>query len=103
MRWSKCLSQLTIGFQLAKNLAHHKWKANGRGEVTSPRLIAAFAQLGDTDESLKWLVQASDTGFPGYPWFDQDTLLDLMRRHLGFLGLLTRLRDAHQQARRRAQ
>ena len=85
-----------------EKLAHHKWssKRAGRSHLAS---IAAFAQLGDTDESLKWLVQASDTGFPGYPWFDRDTLLDLMRRHLGFVGLLSRLRDAHQQARRRAQ
>ena len=61
------------------------------------------AQLGDTDESLKWLVQAADTGFPCYPWFERDALLDPMRRQPGFVRLLTRLRDAHEQARRRAQ
>ena len=66
-------------------------------------LGAALAQLGDTDESLKWLVQAADTGFPCYPWFERDALLDPMRRHPGFVGLLTRLRAAHQQAGRRAQ
>ena len=66
-------------------------------------LGAAVAQLGDTDESLKWLEQAADTGFPCYPWFERDPLLDPMRRQPGFVRLIARLRDAHEQARRRAQ
>ena len=65
-------------------------------------LGAAVAQLGDTDESLKWLEQAADTGFPCYPWFERDPLLDPMRRQPGFVRLIARLRDAHEQARRRA-
>ena len=39
-------------------------------------LGAAFAQLGQTSESIAWLQRAVDTGFPCYPWFERDTLLD---------------------------
>ena len=64
---------------------------------------AALAQLGDVNASLDWLERAADTGFPCYPWFERDSLLDPMRRHPGFVRLLGRLRDGHERARRRAQ
>ena len=66
-------------------------------------LGAAFAQLGDAGGSLRWLEQAADTGFPCYPWFERDTLLDPIRRQAGFVRLLDRLRDTHEQTRRRPQ
>jgi Tfp pilus assembly protein PilF len=65
-------------------------------------LGAAFAQLGEVDASMKWLKQAADTGFPCYPWFVRDPLLDPVRRKPAFEELLARLRLAHQEARRRA-
>jgi DNA-binding winged helix-turn-helix (wHTH) protein/TolB-like protein len=55
-------------------------------------LGAAFAQLGDLDTSVTWLQRAADTGFPCYPWFDRDTLLDPLRHHPGFVRLRERLR-----------
>jgi len=61
---------------------------------------AAFAQLGDSDASLKWLEQAAKTGFPCYPWFERDSLLDPVRSHPRFVRLIGHLREAHQQARR---
>jgi TolB-like protein/Tfp pilus assembly protein PilF len=64
---------------------------------------AALIQLGDLNAGLDWLERAADTGFPCYPWFERDTLLDPLRRHPGFVRLLDRLRDRHEQARRRAQ
>jgi DNA-binding winged helix-turn-helix (wHTH) protein/TolB-like protein len=66
-------------------------------------LGAAYAQLGNLEESLTWLQRAIDSGFPCYPWFERDTLLDPIRRKPGFVQLLGRLRDAHEHARRRTQ
>jgi tetratricopeptide (TPR) repeat protein len=63
-------------------------------------LGAALSQLGEPKASLTWLEQAADTGFPCYPWFERDTLLDPMRRQPGFVRLLDRLRAAHDQMRR---
>jgi len=63
-------------------------------------LGAALAGLGDADGSVKWLEDAADTGFPCYPWFDQDTLLAPIRQHAGFVKLLGRVRDASEQAHR---
>ena len=65
-------------------------------------LGAALAQLNDPDASLEWLERAADTGFPCYPWFERDQLLDPVRHHPRFERLLSRMKDAHEQARRRA-
>ncbi|MFL6281508.1 MAG: TPR end-of-group domain-containing protein, partial [Vicinamibacterales bacterium] len=66
-------------------------------------LGAAMAQLHDTSASLTWLERAADTGFPCYPWFQTDPLLDPVRSDPGFVRLLERLRVAHAEAHRRAQ
>ena len=55
-------------------------------------LGAAFAQLGEADRSITWLERAADTGFPCAPWFERDTLLAPVRKHPGFVRLLTRIR-----------
>ncbi len=65
-------------------------------------LGAAMAQLGDASGSLTWLERAADTGFPCYPWFEKDPLLDPIRREPGFVRLMERLRAGHAEARRRA-
>jgi DNA-binding winged helix-turn-helix (wHTH) protein/TolB-like protein/Tfp pilus assembly protein PilF len=65
-------------------------------------LGAAFAQLGDVTESLDWLERAAATGFPCYPWFERDQLLEPLRRDPGFARLLARLREAHVTHRRAA-
>lgn len=36
---------------------------------------AAYAQLGQRGEALLWLRKAADTGFPCYPWYARDPLL----------------------------
>jgi hypothetical protein len=58
-------------------------------------LGAAFAQLGDYDQSPAWLQRAADTGFPCYPWLERDALLEPVRRHPKFARLLERTRAAH--------
>ena len=64
---------------------------------------AALVQLGDLNAGLDWLERAAATGFPCYPWYEQDPLLGPLRQHAGFVQLLATLRDRHEQARRRAQ
>ena len=63
-------------------------------------LGAAFAQLREPAASLEWLERAADTGFPCYPWFERDRLLDPIRDNPRFTRLLARLQSAHQEARR---
>jgi DNA-binding winged helix-turn-helix (wHTH) protein/TolB-like protein len=65
-------------------------------------LGAATAQLGDANASLTWLERAADTGFPCYPWFEKDPLLDPVRRDPGFVRLMARLRVAYLEAEKRA-
>ena len=65
-------------------------------------LGAAFAQLGDVTESLDWLERAAATGFPCYPWFERDPLLEPIRRNAAFARLLTRLRETQPTHRRDA-
>lgn len=55
-------------------------------------LGAAYAQLGDADASIKWLERAADTGFPCYPWFERDMLLEPVRGDVRFRALIDRLR-----------
>jgi len=52
----------------------------------------AFAQLGNIDDSLAWLRRAADTGFPCIRWFEQDPLLEPVRRHPAFSRLLDGMR-----------
>jgi DNA-binding winged helix-turn-helix (wHTH) protein/TolB-like protein len=63
-------------------------------------LGAAFAQLGNAPESMKWLARAADTGFPCRPWFERDVLLEPVRGDPAFVRLMGRLRDTQEQARR---
>jgi TolB-like protein/Tfp pilus assembly protein PilF len=55
-------------------------------------LGATFAQLGDLAASMRWLQQAADTGFPCYPWFLQDSLLEPIRTQPDFLRLVQDLK-----------
>lgn len=47
-------------------------------------LGVAYAQLGDTEEAVRWLRTAADTGFPCLIWFERDPLLELLRRGAAF-------------------
>jgi eukaryotic-like serine/threonine-protein kinase len=57
-------------------------------------LGAAFAQLGDFAEARKHLESAAKTGFPCYPWFGHDPLLDPIRRDPEFIAFLAGLEDS---------
>jgi TolB-like protein len=59
-------------------------------------LGAAEAQLGHAALAVKWLRQASDTGFPCYPWFDKDPLLAPIRADPGFSTFMNELRAKYE-------
>jgi DNA-binding winged helix-turn-helix (wHTH) protein/tetratricopeptide (TPR) repeat protein len=56
-------------------------------------LGAAYSQFGDTDQAVRWLRVAADTGFPCLPWFERDPLLEPLRRLPEFADLLTYVRS----------
>jgi len=55
-------------------------------------LAAAHAQLEHRSEALHWLRQAAETGFPCYPWFARDPLLQPLRDDSEFTQFLEELR-----------
>ena len=64
-------------------------------------LAVASAQLGNGRDAMKWLRQASDTGFPCYPWFAADRLLDPIRGEAAFQAFMAGQRTRYEDARRR--
>ena len=62
-------------------------------------LGATYAQLGESARAMPWLGKAADTGFPCYPWFSHDPLLQPLRSTADFNSLLTRLQEQTQAAR----
>ncbi len=57
-------------------------------------LGAAYAQLGQKEEARRWLARAAETGFPCYPWFDRDPLLEPLRNDSWFRGFMKNLRES---------
>jgi DNA-binding winged helix-turn-helix (wHTH) protein len=64
-------------------------------------LATACAQLREPERAVRWLSQAAATGFPCYPWFDRDPLLDPIRRDARFLAFMGDLRRSWESARAR--
>lgn len=50
-------------------------------------LGAAYAQLGEIDNAIRWLRTAADTGFPCLTWFERDPLLEPFRLRPEFVEL----------------
>jgi len=66
-------------------------------------VAAAYAQLRDPGQAREWLVRAVNTGFPCYPWFDRDALLDPIRRDPGVQRFLGELKQTWEGAKIRYQ
>lgn len=62
-------------------------------------LGTAYAQLGDPTTALRWLSQGATTGFPCYPWYEHDPLLDLIRDDSRFAIFMRELRRSWEDAR----
>ena len=61
-------------------------------------LGVAYVQLGRRDEALRWLRQAANTGFPCYPWFARDPLLQPIRGDAEFKRFLDQLHMSYESA-----
>ena len=53
----------------------------------------AYAQLGDSAKARQWLARAIATGFPCYPWFQQDQLLQPMQGDAEYERMLTEIEE----------
>ncbi len=62
-------------------------------------LGTAYAQLRDPTTALRWLSQAAGTGFPCYPWYERDPLLDPIRDDSRFANFMRDLRRSWEDAR----
>ena len=62
-------------------------------------LGAAYAQLRDPVAAVRWLSQAATTGFPCYPWYERDRLLDPIRDDARFIFFLHGLHRSWEDAR----
>jgi predicted Zn-dependent protease len=60
-------------------------------------LGAAYAQLGDFADARHWLSEAARTGFPCYPWYVRDPLLDPLRSDAEFQRFMTELHASWQE------
>jgi adenylate cyclase len=62
-------------------------------------LGAAYAQLHRPGDAVTWLRKAFDEGFPCYPWFERDPLLDPVRRDTQYVNLMRELQPRYDAAR----
>jgi serine/threonine-protein kinase len=62
---------------------------------------AAHAQLGHRDEAQRWLTRAVETGFPSYPWYARDPLLQPFRASKEGATFLSALRQSAEATKRR--
>jgi TolB-like protein/DNA-binding winged helix-turn-helix (wHTH) protein/Tfp pilus assembly protein PilF len=61
-------------------------------------LGSAYAQLRDPTTALRWLSQAATTGFPCFPWYERDPLLDPIRDDPRFRSFMRELRRSWENA-----
>jgi len=92
-----CLGQAT--FYLGKTQGAADLLAGVRRVADS--LGTAHAELGRPREAVTWLRTAADGGFPCYPWFATDPLLEPIRRDPGYQQFITELRARFETTRAR--
>ena len=63
----------------------------------------AYAQLGDKAKARQWLARATKTGFPCYPWYQRDPLLQPLRGDVEFERMLTELKKGLEAAKAKYQ
>jgi len=64
----------------------------GHFHHTAYNVASAYAALNKPDETVKWLENASERGFPNYPYFEVDPNLNNVRRHRRFVEFMTKLK-----------
>ena len=60
---------------------------------------AAYAQLGDHVKARLWLARAIATGFPCYPWFQRDQLLQPLQGDTEYKRMVSQLEQSWHAAR----
>jgi DNA-binding winged helix-turn-helix (wHTH) protein/Tfp pilus assembly protein PilF len=63
----------------------------GHFHHTAHNIASALAAMNRPDESVRWLENAADSGFPNYTYFQIDPNLDPLRKHPAFVKLMSRL------------
>jgi len=100
-------ARATLAALLAARGATAEGRALAERVASEPDLIhhaayglgTAYAQLRDSATALRWLSQASRTGFPCYPWYERDPLLDPVRHDPDFVAFMRELRRSWEAAR----
>ena len=74
---------------------------NARGRLANDRphmdhhvaygLGVTFAQLGELTEARRWLTRAAAEGFPCYPWYDRDPLMQPLKSDPAFQEFMKQL------------
>lgn len=64
-------------------------------------LGVAYAYLGQKEKALHWLERAADSGFPCYPMYEKDALLQPMKTEKAFQAFLMKLKEDMDSARHR--
>jgi len=80
----------------ARQLIDSILAASYRDHHVEYSLGAAYAQLDQFGEAIKWLNESRKDGFPCYPWFLRDPLLSKLREHQEFQLFLDDLRQTWQ-------
>jgi serine/threonine protein kinase/Flp pilus assembly protein TadD len=87
-RTEEALRQIELTVQHKKAYGHYH---HGQYDVG-----CILALLGQKDEAVVWLREAARNGFPCYPVFCRDPLLDPLRDHEPFVRFLTEMRKEHE-------
>lgn len=66
-------------------------RSYGHFHHTAYNIASAYALLGEHTRAIEMLQEAADGGFPCYPLFANDALLDPVRRDPDFRALMARL------------
>ncbi len=101
--------QAQIGKALSYAIAHEKNKGleilremekkieqRGVGDPEAAYKVAeAYSELGDTASALRMLRHSVESGFFPYPYFQDDRLLDALRREPEFAAIMNTARERH--------
>jgi non-specific serine/threonine protein kinase len=69
-----------------------KNKDFGHFHHTAYWIACAYARMNKPEDTIHWLQEAADNGFPCYPLFERDSNLDPVRKDPRFIAFLDRLK-----------
>jgi TolB-like protein/DNA-binding winged helix-turn-helix (wHTH) protein/Flp pilus assembly protein TadD len=74
-------------------LAIERGKGFGHFHHTAYFIACAYAFMKKPEQAIKWLEAAAEDGFPCYPLFERDPILDNLRQDTRFLSFLAKQRQ----------